>query len=182
MSQKNYRFRIIETLLKEDNHIRGLAKELGTNQTTISRKIKELEKNNVVDFRLEGKNKVHFLKKTIEAQEFVYLTEHYKFLKILKNYPLLKNIFQKIIGNSKIKLAILFGSYTKGKANKKSDIDIYIETKNRNLKKEVELINTKLSVKIGKYDEHNFLIREIEKNHVIIKGVELYYEKNKFFD
>ncbi|MBI4447428.1 nucleotidyltransferase domain-containing protein, partial [Candidatus Woesearchaeota archaeon] len=81
-----------------------------------------------------------------------------------------------------IRLAILFGSYAKGTANKESDIDIYIDTKDANLKEEVELISSKISVKIGKYNKESLLIKEIEKAHVIIKGVELYYEKNKLFD
>jgi len=78
-------------------------------------------------------------------------------------------------------LAIIFGSYAKGLAHKDSDIDVYIETTNLQLKKDIEQLNTKLSVKIGKYNSTNILIQEIEKNHVIIKGVEQYYEKNKFF-
>ena len=78
-------------------------------------------------------------------------------------------------------MAIIFGSYAKGLAHKDSDIDVYIETTNLQLKKDIEQLNTKLSVKIGKYNSTNILIQEIEKNHVIIKGVEQYYEKNKFF-
>ncbi len=63
MSQKNYKIMIIFSLLIKENHIRGLAKEIGTNQTTISRKINELFEENVVDSKIEGKNKVFFLKK-----------------------------------------------------------------------------------------------------------------------
>ena len=44
------------------------------------------------------------------------------------------------------------------------------------------MLDSKLSIKIGKYDKNNNLIKEIEKNHVIIKGVDEYYEKNKFFE
>jgi predicted nucleotidyltransferase len=181
MSQKDYKLEIIEKLLKSDSHMRGLAKALGTNQMMVSRKIKELEKINVVDYRQEGKNKVYFLKKTIEAQEYVYVAEHYKLIQLLKRYPILRGIIQKIRQNKKIKLAIFFGSYAKRLAHKDSDIDLYIETTNREIKEEIEGINTRLSVKIGKYDKNNLLIKEIKKNHVIIKGVEIYYEKDKFF-
>ena len=61
-------------------------------------------------------------------------------------------------------------------------MDIYIDTKNSRLKDDIELIDSKISVKIGDYNKDSLLIKEIEKNHVIIKGVEIYYEKNKFFD
>ena len=43
-------------------HVREIAKILGTNQTTVARKLIELEKENVVDFVFEGKNKYYFRK------------------------------------------------------------------------------------------------------------------------
>ncbi len=79
-------------------------------------------------------------------------------------------------------MAIIFGSYAKELAHKDSDIDIYLETENRKIKKDIENLNSKLSVKIGKYDKNNLLIKEIKKDHIIIKGVEKYYEKNELFE
>jgi len=181
MSQKNYNMLVVENLLRKDNHIRGLARELNTNQTTISRKIKELLDNNVVDYKQEGKNKAFFLKKTLETKQFVHIVELYKLLETLKQYPKLRIIFEKIRQNNKFKLAILFGSYAKGTANKESDIDIYIDTKDAKIKEEIALLDTKIRVVIGNYDKKNLLIQEIEKNHVVIKGVEEFYEKNQFF-
>lgn len=181
MSQKHYKCNIVLNLLKSPNHVRGLAKDLETNQTTTARKLKELKELNIVDYRQEGRNKVYFVKNTLEAQEFVFISEHYKLFSALKKYSILRKIIKKIKGNSKIKLAVLFGSYAKYSAHGGSDIDIYIETKNKEIKKELESINTKLSVKIGKYNEESHLIKEIEKNHVILKGVEVYYEKCGFF-
>ncbi len=182
MSQNYYKIKIVESLLKRENHIRGLAKELKTNQTTIARKINELYRENVVDYRKEGRNKVYFLKKSLESFEFVLITEHYKLLEILKKYPQLRKTFQEIIKNGKIKLAILFGSYAKKTATKESDIDIFIETRDRTIKEDVEKIDSRISIKIGRLDKKSLLIKEIKKNHVIIKGVELYYEKIGFFE
>jgi predicted nucleotidyltransferase len=182
MSQINYNIKIVEALLKSENHIRGLAKALNTNQTTIARKARELYEDNIVDFKQEGKNKVFSLKKTLEAKQYACLVEIYKLLETLMRYPRLRRIVDQIKKNKKITLAILFGSYAKYTAKKDSDIDIYINTKNTRLKEEVELIDSKISLKIGKYDRDSLLIKEIEKNHVILKGAELYYEKNKIFD
>lgn len=182
MSQNNYNVKIVESLLKKENHIRALAKELGTNQTTISRKVQQLYGDNIVDFREEGKNKVYFLKKTLEAKEYVFIAETHKTLEVIKKYPRLRRIIDKIRENKKIYLAVIFGSYAKGTATKESDIDIYIETGDKKLKDETELIDTKLSVKIGQYDKSNILIKEIEKDHIIIKGIEIFYEKSQFFD
>lgn len=182
MSQNNYNIHIIAALLKTENHIRGLAKAVHTNQTTIARKVQELHKNNVVDFKYEGKNKVVFLKKSLEAKQCVYHAEAQKLLDTIKKYPYLRRIIELIQKNEKIHLAILFGSYAKGTANKESDIDIYVSTVNTKLREEIGLIDTRISVKIGKYNSNSLLIKEIEKNHAIIKGVEAYYEKNKILD
>lgn len=182
MSQKDYKLEIIGLLLKEKRHIRSMAQELRTNQMMVARKVKDLIKANVVDFKLEGKNKVVFLKKTTEAKSYVFITESYFLIKTIKKYPQLRKIIDLIQKNKKIKTALLFGSYTKGLAKDNSDIDIYVDSDNIQLKKEISLIDSKLMVKIGKYNKNNNLIKEIDKNHVIIKGVENYYEKNKFFD
>lgn len=182
MEQKDYKMEIVNELLSNENHVRGIAKKLNTNHMNISRKIRELAKENVVDYKTEGKNKTYFLKKTIEARNYIFSAENYKLNKILEKYPNLRNIIEKIQKDKRIKLAILFGSYAKKVSKSDSDIDIYIDTIDKKLKEELSAINSRLSIKIGKYDKSNLLIKEIEKNHVIIKGIEYYYEKNKFFD
>jgi len=179
---KDYKLEIVNELLSNANHIRGIAKKLGTNHMNIVRKIKELAKENAVDFKEEGRNKVYFLKHTIESKNYVFSAENYKLNKLLKKYPILRSVIEKIQNDKRIKLAVLFGSYAKGIAKLESDIDIYIDTANKTIKGELSLINSKLSIKIGDYNKSNLLIREIEKNHVILKGVEEYYEKNKFFE
>jgi len=182
MEQNNYKLRIVNELIKEKQYARALAKKHKTNHTTILRKLKELFNENVLDFKRQGKNKIYFLKNTSEAKSYIFMAENYKLNQLLKKYPNLRKIIEKIQKNKKIKLAIVFGSYAKGLAKKTSDIDIYVETVNKEIKKELEIINSKASIKIGKYDSANLLIKEIEKNHVIIKGVEIFYEKHKFFE
>lgn len=181
MAQKDYKLEIVLVLIKGSNHLRGIASNLNINHMMIARRIKEIMKENAIDFRVEGKNKVFFLKKTIEAKNYVYSAESYKLNKLLGKYPTLRQIVEKIQANKKIKLAALFGSYAKGIAKEESDIDLYIDTNDKKIKENISLLNTKLSVKIGKYNKSNLLIKEIEKNKVIIKGFELYYEKNNFF-
>ena len=86
MEQKDYKLEIVNELLNNKNHIRGIAKELNTNHMTVIRKIKELAKENVVDYKEEGKNKTYFLKKTVEAMNYVFSAEIYKFNKLLKMF------------------------------------------------------------------------------------------------
>lgn len=182
MEQKSYKLEIVSELLKSENHIRKMARNLGTNHMSIARKINELFKENVVDYRKDGRNKTYFLKKSIEAKSYIFTAENYKLTRVLKKYPNLRRIIERIQKQKDIKLAILFGSYAKSTAKPDSDIDIYIETMNKEIKKDVEMIDTKINVKVGPYEKSSLLIKEIEKNHVIIRGVERYYEKSKFFE
>ena len=70
----------------------------------------------------------------------------------------------------------------KGLSKEDSDIDIYINTKDVKLKKKIEQISDLISVKIGLFNPEDLLIKEIIKNHVIIRGAEEYYDKIKFFE
>ncbi len=180
--EQNCATAIVGALLSGETHLRAIAKKLNTNHMLVSRRIRELISENVLDFYIKGKNKVYFLKKTIEAKNYVFISEFYKLNRFLKLYPVLRPIVERIQKHERIKLAIIFGSYARGMASPDSDIDIFIETKDRNLKKELEQLNSRLSVKIGSYTRSSPLIKEIEKNHIIIKGVELFYERSKFFE
>ncbi|MBR9690403.1 hypothetical protein GOV08_01840 [Candidatus Woesearchaeota archaeon] len=174
MSQIYYN--ILHELLKKDNHIRGLAKDLFTNQTTIARKIKEMEEINIVDFRVEGKNKVYFIKSSIEADKHIKILEHLKLTELIQIQPKIRKIVDAINNEKEVKLALIFGSYAKKTNTKESDIDLYIETLNRKLKDRLSKLDSKLNIKIGLFEKENLLIKEIMKNHVIIKGVDRYYE------
>lgn len=175
-------FEIVGILLKEELHIRAIADRLGTNHMTVLRKMRRLAEENVLDFKKKGRNKVYFIKKTAEARNYVLMVEIYRLGMLLERYPDLRRIVTQIQRSRDAKLAVLFGSYAKGTADKTSDMDVFLETESRKLKHEIEEIDSRLSVKIGPYDKKSPLIREIEKNHVIIKGVETYYEKSGFFE
>lgn len=178
---KNITNEIILLLSGADMHTRALAKELNINHVTILNKLENLMEENVIDFKQKGRNKVYYLKKTVESRNYIIIAEIYKLNKMLRIYPKLRKIIEAIQKNPKIKLAILFGSHAKGLAHEDSDIDVFIETKSRILKRNLEDIDSRLSVKIGTFSRSNPLIHEIEKNHIIIKGVEIYHEKTKSF-
>lgn len=178
MSQKDYKMGIILELLKGEKHVRALAKALKTNPTTISRKIHELLESNAVDYKPEGRNKVFFMRGTEEARSYVVMAEQYKLLQLLAKHGSLRMFFRKIQKDERITLAMLFGSYAKGLEKSGSDIDIYVDSTDRQIKRDLQLLDSKLSVKLGKYDRQSLLIKEIVKNHVIIKGVEEFYEKS----
>lgn len=179
--EQNISLRIITLLLRNDSHPRKLAKELGISHTTVLRKLQVFLDGNVVDFRTEGKNRVYFLKKTLEARVYIFMVEYYTLGNLIREAPHLRSLIRAIQERQDIPLAILFGSYAKGTANRKSDIDVYIDTDNKEVKRELERNHSLLSIKYGPWDSDNLLIQEIVKNHVILKGAERYYEQTQFF-
>ena len=181
-NKNNIEFEIILTLIKNKSHLREIARTLNIPHSTILRKINELVKENILDYKPEGKNKIFFIKNNISAKNNIHSAEIYKLSKLLRNHSELSIIFEKIKKNTPRGMIILFGSYAKGNPKKESDIDIYVETINKNIKKEIETINTKINVKIGKFDKKSLLIKEIIKNHIVIRGIEEFYEKNEFFE
>jgi predicted nucleotidyltransferase/sulfur transfer complex TusBCD TusB component (DsrH family) len=172
---------IVALLIKEDLHTRAIADQLSSNHATVLRKLRDLTEENIVDFRMEGKNKVFTLKRTIEGRNAAMIAEIYKQSSVVRRYPVLRGIVRAIQEMPEIPLAILYGSYAKGLPIKGSDIDIYIETSDSSRKKQLEQKHSLLSVKIGAFDTKNLLIREIRKDHVIIRGVEAYFDKTGFF-
>ena len=111
MLQNSYKVGIVLALLRSENHIRSIARELQTNQTMIARKVQELYRENIVDFKQEGRNKVFFLKKTLEAKQYAYSAEMQKLVELLKKYPSLRRVIEFIKDNERISMAALFGSY-----------------------------------------------------------------------
>ena len=183
MNQKriNLKNEILLTLIKEECHGRDIAARLDIPLTSVQRALLDLEKDNVLDYKLVGKNKIYRIKKNLIAKTYVYNAENYNVLKTIREYPYLELLFEDIAGQCKSPLIVLFGSHAKFNAKKESDIDIYIETKDMKIKKKIEAINSRLSVKIGSFNKDSLLIKEIIKNHVVIRGIENYYDKIEFF-
>ena len=178
----NLRLRIILLLLREKSHVRGIAKKLGESHSTIQRRLKELVSENVLDYKQEGKNKTFSIRKNLQAKNYVFNAERYNQIMLLKKYPKLNVIAEEILRKCGERIIVIFGSYSKYKAKADSDIDVYIETEDSNVKREVESIHSKINVKIGKFDPSSELIKELVKNHVILRGAEEFYEKTRFFE
>jgi len=175
-------YEILLELIRRENHLRGIAKSLNQSHTTILRKLNFLVEENVLDYRMQGKNKIFFVKNSLQAKNYVFNAENYKMIKLIKKYPKLSVIIENILKETDKELVILFGSYAKFSAQKDSDIDIYVETTDKKVKEDLEDIHSKIKVKIGEFDKKSMLIKEIIKNHIILKGVERFYEKIEFFE
>lgn len=180
-NKNNLEMEIMLVLLKSDSHLREISRTLNESHSTILRKINELLKEKVLDYKKEGKNKIFFIKDNLKAKNYIYSAEIHKLNKLLKKHPELSIIFEDIKKNFDKGMVILFGSYAKGNPKKDSDIDVYLETNNNNIKSKIKELNSKLSIKIGYFDIKSLLIREIIKNHIIIRGLEDFYERIEFF-
>jgi predicted nucleotidyltransferase len=179
--EQNLTNEIVALLLKEDLHARAIAERLASNHATIIRKLRDLEQENVVDFRIEGKNKTYTIKRSLEGRNAAMIAELYRQSMVVSRYPVLRGIFDAVREVPDVPLALLFGSYAKGLATQESDIDIFLETADPSGKKQLELTHSLLSVKTGRFDTDDLLVREIMKDHIIIRGIELYFERTGRF-
>lgn len=168
-------YKIVMELQKHKSHLRALASKLEINHMTIQRKLHKLKENNVVDYEQEGKNNVYFLKKSIEAKIYLKMAEQEKLLDFIKKQPRFRSILEKLFEED-VDLALLFGSYAKGTQTKNSDIDMYLNTQDKRIKEKLELLDSKINIKLGIFNKENLLIQEIINNHIILKGVDKYYE------
>jgi predicted nucleotidyltransferase len=170
---------IIIRLRNRPAHGRELARALGTNHMAVARSLKGLTEQNALDCTTQGRNKVYSVKDTAEAKSLLGMAELVRLNQGIAMYPRLRKIVNAIQVRSSIRLAMLFGSYAKAIAKERSDIDLYVDTSDRRLRDELSQLDPRLSVKIGKFDTGNELIKEIIKDHIIIKGFEEYYEKTR---
>ena len=174
-------FEVGKALMSGHAHLQELSRRTNIPQTTLRRVLDELLSKKILDYSIKGRNKIFKLTNNLESKFFVQMIENYNRLKLISSYPDLSIIFEDILDNIDCPLIILFGSYAKFRAKKDSDIDIYLETRSKAEKQKIESINSRINAKIGCFDPNNNLIKEIIKNHIIIRGVELFYEKNKLF-
>ena len=183
MNQKriNIQYEIILALLNQDMHGRALSKELGVSLSSIQRSLSLLDKDNIASWEEIGRNKMHFLKKNKVARVYVFMAENYKLIKLIRHYPYLGPIISDIIEKTKGCIILLFESYAKFSARNNSDIDVFIETNDIKLKKQIENINSRLSIQTGMFNKSSLLAKEIIRNHVIVQGMEEYYEKLGLF-
>ncbi len=179
--EQNLTNEIVALLLKEDLHPRAIAEKLSSNHATVLRKLRDLEQENIVDFCLKGKNKTYTIKRSIEGRNAAMIAELYKQSAVISRYPVLRGIFQAVHEMPDLPLALLFGSYAKGLATKESDIDIFLGTTDSGIKKQLEQKHSLLIVKAGVFDTNDLLVREIMKDHVIIRGVEVYFDRTGRF-
>jgi predicted nucleotidyltransferase len=151
---------------------RLLAKKLKQNQKTISNLLNNLEKEDILKFRTEGKNKYYFLNEVNPLiKEIINLVEINKKILFLKKNVSLIPLFEELEKRTEGILAV-FGSYASGKNIPDSDLDIFLIGKIKDVSDLEESFSIKINViksNSPKFDSENNFIKELMKNHIILK-------------
>lgn len=154
---------------------RQLAKSLKMNQKTAANTLNGLEKEGILKYSTEGKNKYYFLNKhNPKVADVIKIIEIERKNRFIERYPELKELFYALEKKTD-GMAIIFGSYANLTANKNSDLDVFIAGKISDTNDLEEAYNIKINVvKSSKenINKNNIFIKEIVKNHIILKGVE----------
>lgn len=133
-----------------------------------------LEKERVLKGKVEGKNKYFSLNlENMQTKSYLLKSEIYKTENFLEKYPEFNTFLKSLDTNA---LLIIFGSFAKLKADKSSDLDIFIVSE-----KEQNIPFHLLPFKIHRNGlteeafrkavfEKETLIKEIEENHIILNN------------
>ncbi len=158
---------------------RDIAKRLKMNQKTVSNILNRLEKDNILKFTTEGKNKYYFLNTfTSHLKEIIAMIEIKRKIDFLEKNKNIKDLFAKLEQKSK-GILVIFGSYAKGKSNKESDLDIFSIGEIEQVHDLEDLYNIKINIiksSKDKFNKQEPIIKEIINNHIILKGTEEFIE------
>lgn len=165
-------------------HVREIAKLLNTNHVSLIPHLEILNKEQILEFKLIGKNKVYFLNKSnVLLNKYLTLVEEMKSLYLLKSNLFFRKLFSELVSEDLI--FILFGSYANNTYNSKSDIDLLVigDLKEKTKKlilglgkiysKEFHLISLSKE-KFEALDINNPFLIEVLKNHLILTETEYF--------
>ena len=151
---------------------RDIAKRLKMNQKTVSNILNKLEKENILKFSYEGKNKYYYLNRfNPSIKEVVKLVEIDRKIRFIARNKNLRELFEKLEEKTQ-GILIVFGSYARGEDTSKSDIDIAIVTRmesSLDLKRFEKQINRKINI-------YEVRIKECKKEFInnLANGIVLY--------
>ena len=158
---------------------RDVAKKLKMNQKTVSNILNKLEEEHILKFTQEGKNKYYYLNEFYSyIKEIIQLIEIQRKIDFLEKYGKLKELFLKIAERSE-GILIVFGSYANFSANEKSDLDFFVIGNILEIEDLEEFYNIKINIvksDKNRFNKNEHIIKEIIKNHIVLKGVENFIE------
>jgi predicted nucleotidyltransferase len=158
---------------------RQIADKRKMNQKTVSNVLNRLEKENILKYSTEGKNKYYFLNMANpQIKDIVKIVELARKNKFISKYEKFRELFYSLEKQAQ-GILVIFGSYASLTSAKDSDLDVFVIGKIAEIKDLEEMYDIKINVvksskeKINKQD---IFIKEIIKNHIMLKGVEEFIE------
>ncbi|MFH1365002.1 MAG: nucleotidyltransferase domain-containing protein [archaeon] len=158
---------------------RQIANKQKMNQKTVSNTLNNLEKEGILKYSTEGKNKYYSLNMlNLEIKDIIKIVELARKNKFIAKNPKLKDLFYSLEKKAS-GIVIIFGSYADYTSNKSSDLDVLIIGKITDIKDLEEIYKIKINViksKLENINKQDIFIKEVINNHIILKGVEEFIE------
>ena len=175
---------ILKSLIENGSmNIRDVSKKLDIDYKNTYNIIMGLHKSNAISLKRFGKAVSCSVNKT--AHPLIYETEYERRKILLKNANL-QILYEKLNEMKFNFVALIFGSYSKGKTTRKSDIDVLIISE-KNREKEIDgkisllplpihatYLTLEEFTKMSKSKEFT-VVAEVMKSNVILVGIEDYY-------
>lgn len=171
----------------EGIHIRELSRLSKTGLPTVDHHLKNMEKEKMIKKVTEGRNvKLYVNYAEITIIPALYSSEYERLMNISDRaryaiFDYLRSLESKPI------ISILFGSYAKGTANSKSDIDIlliYDKPKRGDIENKATAVKYRHNIEISPvymtfpefkekfFNEKDRFMKEIKKDNILIQGIE----------
>jgi len=156
------------------NYGRAIAKKLKINQKTISNVLIKLEKEHILKFEREGKNKYYFFNKlNPNIKEIIKLIELNKKIEFLDKHNVSRTLFRELEKRTS-GILVIFGSFAKKQETKNSDLDLFVIGGIKKIKDLEDSYKIKINIIKAKktFSRKEPFFREIVENHIILKGDE----------
>lgn len=181
-------FIVLKEFLRDYNlklHGRDLSAKLNLPNKSVANILNKFENLGLLKYEYLGRYKLFFLNwDNLEVKDYLKIIEIEKKVDFLKKHLVIREFLKSIEGSVE-GIVIVFGSYAKALEKEGSDLDLFI-VGNCNKREVVQSgiiwgINVGLKViqsdELIKYiKEKDNLIVEVLKNHVILKGEEMFCE------
>ncbi len=167
-----------------DYYIREVEKLLKISPRTAQLILEDLENKGIIESKVKGKIKSYKLKINELSNRYLTFVEQYKSIAFMEKNLLVKEVIDKISPFIE-GIGIIFGSYAKGISNKESDLDIFVagDYEKEGIKKVSRNLGIEISIKcyplktFEKNVNHDILLKEVLKNHIVFKNMELFIQK-----
>lgn len=163
---------------KAEFYLRQISKLAKLPLKTCQNALINLEKERILKSNVEGKNKYFSLNlDNIQTKSHLLKAEICKTDNFLDKYPEFKTFLKSLNTNIPI---IIFGSFAKFKADKNSDLDLFVVSEKEQkfpfhvLPYKVHQINLSEESFKRAISEKETIIKEIEENHIILNNPSSY--------